>query len=80
MSDLKVIRYCMIDPVTGGPTGDYLRVGNTEVNLREAVNLEYQRARRAHPENPAFNMRPMFHTGSRYGREILALFENLAEV
>ena len=71
-----VLRYSIIDPLTGNMGGDYLSVGDRELgDVRIAAELEYLRAKRDHPSNPAFNMRPMFFTGSPYGKEILELFD-----
>lgn len=60
--------------IAGRPSGDFLRVGGVDLGSRKAADLEYARAKADHPENPAFYMRPMFYSGSPYGREILALF------
>lgn len=69
-----VERYCTFDPVSGCPSGDYLRVGGVDLGcFRDLIEAEYQRAKRDHPENPAFHMRPMFASGSGFGREIMAL-------
>jgi hypothetical protein len=46
------------------------------INLGHSTHtsaLEFERAAQERPDNPAFAMRPIFHTGSAYGEEILAL-------
>ena len=70
---MQVERYCQWDGGTGRRTGDFLRIGGVEFDLRAVVQLEYERAKRDHPHNPAFHMRPMFYTGSPHGAEITAL-------
>ena len=80
MTNYGVSRYSLKDPLTGGMKGDFLRVGDRELgDVRIAGNLEYLRAKREHPSNPAFHMRPMFFTGSPYGKEILELFDKDTE-
>lgn len=70
--DLYVIRYGIWNEMTKSVSGDYIRVGDTDLgefaDLRDA---EYRRA------ESAFNMRPMWWTGSPYGREILKLAEEV---
>lgn len=76
--DYDVSRYALKDPLTGDMGGDFLRVGDRELgDVRIAADLEYLRAKRDHPSNPAFNMRRMFFTGSPYGKEILELFDEV---
>lgn len=77
--ELFVARYAMIDPLTGRPGGDYLRVGSRELgSVKSIADLEYLRAEKDHPENPAFHMRRMFYTGSPFGEDILKLIEDAA--
>ena len=53
-------------------SGDYLKVGDVDLgDFKDLVDWEYNRAKAEHAENPAFNMRPMWYTGSPYGQEIL---------
>lgn len=74
MSSLIVSRYGKTDPITGLPSGDYLRVGNHDLGeFGDILDAEYERAKVVHPSNPAFHMRPMFYTGSPFGAEILEL-------
>jgi hypothetical protein len=74
MDSLTVVRYTVWDELTNIPLGDYLRVGDHDLGqFRDIVGAEYARAKVEHPENPAFHMRPMFHTGSGFGAEILDL-------
>jgi hypothetical protein len=73
-----VSRYAILDPLTGDMGGDFLRVGDRELgDVRIAGDLEYLRAKRDNPSNPAFHMRRMFFTGSPYGKEILELFDEV---
>jgi hypothetical protein len=73
-----VSRYGIADPLTRSVGGDYLRVGDRELgDVRIAGKLEYLRAKRDNPSNPAFHKRGMFFTGSPYGKEILELFEEV---
>ncbi len=68
-----LVERCSI-PGEFGPSGDFLRVDGIELGeTRASGDLEFQRAKERHPDNPAFHMRPMFYTGSPYGAEILAL-------
>lgn len=74
MSELIVSRYSKTDPITGMPSGDHLRVGKHDLcAFSDIVNAEHERAKAECPRNPAFNMRPMFYTGSPFGAEILQL-------
>jgi|GEM_PF-3535057 len=50
-----------------------ITVGKLRMCLATLVKFEFARARRLHPENSAFAMRPLFYTGSPFGREILEL-------
>lgn len=77
MTDLVVSRWCKWDPSMESMTGDFLCVGGVELDLRVVVAIEYEYAKAEHPENPAFNMRPMFYTGSPYGAEILKLAQHI---
>lgn len=52
---------------------EHLRVRGKWFDARACVDLEYERAKAEHPDNPAFWMRPMFCTGSGYADAILAL-------
>jgi hypothetical protein len=73
-----VSRYCIYLSDFRPNSGDYLQVG--DIDLGEFCYLteaEYQRAKAEYPENPAFAMRPMWFTGSAYGREILRLAESV---
>lgn len=70
---MEVERYGVWSESTKTVSGDYLRVGGVDLDLRHIVDLEYARAAREHPENPGFHMRPMFYTGSPYGEEIMKL-------
>lgn len=73
-ASICVTRYSIVDPVTGTPSGDFLRVGDCDFGaFSHLVAAEYARAKKSHPENPAFHMRPMFYTGSPFGAEILQL-------
>ena len=72
---MRVIRWCIFDPITKQCAGDFLSVDGVQYDLRKAGDLEYQRAKRDHPQNPAFFMRPMFRTGSPYADEIIAIFK-----
>ena len=74
--DLSVVRYAKWDKLQNRPSGDYLCVGTFELgHVSVAGNLEFERAKRVNPRNPAGAKRPMFYTGSPYGAEILALFD-----
>lgn len=74
LPDLFVTRYSKWLSDFRPWSGDYLRVGNTDLGeFQDIVEAEYQRAKADHPANPAFHMRPMFYTGSPFGAEILAL-------
>lgn len=76
--DFPVSRYCRFDPVTKRPSGDFIKVGDTDLGgFRDLVEAEYQRAAKERPDNPAFAMRRMFFTGSPFGREILELAESV---
>lgn len=57
-------------------SGDCLTVDGVALDLRDMCRREHERAKRLHPDNPAFNMRPMFWTGSPYADEILALLDD----
>lgn len=70
--NLQVSRYCLIDPVTKRPSGDYLRVGDRDLGpFRDLVDAEFKRA------GSAFHMRPLFYTGSPFGAEILELADQV---
>ena len=71
----RVVRYAIINPVTGRPSGDYLSVDGVDLDARHVSKLEFERAKRLHPENPAYHMRGMFYTGSPYADEINELVE-----
>jgi hypothetical protein len=74
MTGLTVSRRGRFNPITNSVDGDFLAVGGVLLgDCRDIASLEYNRAKAAHPENPAFYMRPMFYTGSPFGAEILFL-------
>jgi len=67
---LRVSRYCLANPLDPArPSGDFLRVGAVDIGaFRDLVDAEFQRA-----NGRAYDMRPMWYTGSPYGAEILEL-------
>ena len=65
---MKVSRYHKTDPITGMASGDFLRVGDTDLgSFRDLAHAEFKRA------GSAFGARPMWYTGSPFGKEIMEL-------
>ena len=72
MTDLTVIRYCKYISEFRPRSGDYLSVGGVELGeFQDIVQAEYERA------GTAYNMRPMFYTGSQFGAQILELAQKV---
>ena len=68
MTDLTVSRYCKYISEFRPRSGYYLSVGGVELGeFQDIVQAEYKRA------GTAYDMRPMFYTGSPFGAEILEL-------
>lgn len=71
---LQVSRYSVFDQDTQRYSGDFIQVGPVDLgSFRDLTNAEYERCKLDYPANPAFAMRPMWHTGSAFGADILAL-------
>lgn len=65
---MQVERYGIWNETMQSVSGDMLRVGGVNLgDFRDLVDAEYKRA------GCAFNMRPMFYTGSPFGAQIMEL-------
>ena len=70
--DYTVSRYGIWNETAKTVSGDFIRVGNTELGeFLDLVQAEYERA------GSAFNMRAMWYSGSHYGKEILELAKHV---